>query len=56
MGRIGAIFPFTSRDVVEFFTHFKMHLRQEFPPLCGRDHMAYRSSYLPVKACTGVVD
>ncbi|PHU22480.1 hypothetical protein BC332_07587 [Capsicum chinense] len=54
MGRNRAIFPFTLRDVVEFFTHFKMHLRQEFPPLFGRDHMAYRSSYLPVKHQSGI--
>ncbi|KAF3638274.1 hypothetical protein FXO38_23312 [Capsicum annuum] len=27
----------------------EMHLRQELPPLYDRDHMAYRSSYFPVK-------
>ncbi|PHU12074.1 hypothetical protein BC332_19004 [Capsicum chinense] len=27
----------------------EMHLRQELPPLYGRDHMAYRSFYFPVK-------
>ncbi|KAF3653901.1 hypothetical protein FXO38_15435 [Capsicum annuum] len=48
MGRFGEMFPFTSRDDVEFFTHLKMHLRKEFPPLSGRDHMAYRSAYLSV--------
>ncbi|CAK8541301.1 unnamed protein product [Lathyrus sativus] len=26
-----------------------MHMRQDNPPLCGRDHMAYRSAYFPVK-------
>lgn len=26
-----------------------MHMRQEHPPLCGRDHLAYRSAYFPVK-------
>ena len=28
-----------------------MHLRIEEPPLCGMDHLAYRSSYFPVKDC-----
>ncbi len=28
-----------------------MHLRQENAPLCGRDHLAYRSYYFPVKDC-----
>ena len=24
-----------------------MHLRQDLPPLCGRDHLAFRSYYTP---------
>ncbi|PHU29646.1 hypothetical protein BC332_01739 [Capsicum chinense] len=27
----------------------EMHLRQELPPLYGRDHTTYRSAYFPVK-------
>uniref|UniRef100_A0A7S0MRB0 RSE1/DDB1/CPSF1 C-terminal domain-containing protein n=1 Tax=Pyramimonas obovata TaxID=1411642 RepID=A0A7S0MRB0_9CHLO len=49
MGGIGAMLPFTSREDVDFFNHLEMHLRQENAPLCGRDHMAYRSYYFPVK-------
>ncbi|XP_057733272.1 spliceosome-associated protein 130 A [Arachis stenosperma] len=49
MGSIGALHAFTSRDDVDFFSHLEMHLRQDHPPLCGRDHMAYRSAYFPVK-------
>jgi splicing factor 3B subunit 3 len=49
MGSVGALLPFTSRDDVDFFSHLEMHLRQDHPPLCGRDHMAYRSAYFPVK-------
>ncbi|KAL8162187.1 hypothetical protein V2J09_013676 [Rumex salicifolius] len=49
MGSVGAFLPFASRDDVDFFSHLEMHLRQEHPPLCGRDHMAFRSSYFPVK-------
>lgn len=26
-----------------------MHMRSEFPPLCGRDHLSFRSYYFPVK-------
>lgn len=49
MGRIGALLPFTSREDVDFFSHLEMYLRQENPPLCGRDHLSYRSAYFPVK-------
>ena len=30
-----------------------MHLRQEAPPLCGRDQLFFRSAFFPVK---GVID
>ncbi|GAV77061.1 CPSF_A domain-containing protein/MMS1_N domain-containing protein [Cephalotus follicularis] len=49
MGGLGALHAFTSRDDVDFFSHLEMYLRQEHPPLCGRDHMAFRSAYFPVK-------
>lgn len=49
MGSIGALLPFQSREDVDFFSHLEMHLRQEHPPLCGREHMAFRSAYFPVK-------
>ncbi|KAL3683395.1 hypothetical protein R1sor_001417 [Riccia sorocarpa] len=49
MGSVGALLPFSSREDVDFFSHLEMHLRQENPPLCGRDHMAFRSAYFPVK-------
>lgn len=26
-----------------------MHMRQKAPPLLGRDHLAYRSYYVPVR-------
>jgi splicing factor 3B subunit 3 len=51
MGSVGALLPFTSREDVDFFSHLEMHLRQENPPLCGRDHMTFRSAYFPVKVC-----
>jgi splicing factor 3B subunit 3 len=49
MGTIGALVPFVSREDVDFFSHLEMHMRQENPPLCGRDHLSYRSYYFPVK-------
>jgi len=49
MGGIGVLLPFASREDVDFFQHLEMHMRQSHPPLGGRDHMAYRSYYFPVK-------
>ncbi|OQS05115.1 pre-mRNA-splicing factor RSE1, partial [Thraustotheca clavata] len=49
MGRIGALIPFSSREDIDFATHLEMYMRQEAPPLCGRDHLSYRSYFIPVK-------
>jgi splicing factor 3B subunit 3 len=49
MGGIGCLLPFSSRSEIEFFTHLEMHMRQEAPSIVGRDHMAFRSYYAPVK-------
>lgn len=49
MGSLGCLVPILSREDVDFFIHLEMHMRQEHPPLCGRDHLAYRSYYFPVK-------
>jgi len=49
MGGMGALLPFVSREDVDFFSHLEMHMRSELPPLSGRDHLAYRSYYFPVK-------
>ncbi|EFA76732.1 CPSF domain-containing protein [Heterostelium album PN500] len=48
-GTIGALVPFVSREDVDFYTSLELQMRQENPPLCGRDHLAYRSYYFPVK-------
>lgn len=50
-GAVGAFIPFVSKGDVDFFQHLEMHMRQVAPPLCGRDHLAYRSAYFPVKNC-----
>ncbi|KAK2157142.1 hypothetical protein NP493_1904g00008 [Ridgeia piscesae] len=48
-GSIGILVPFTSHEDHDFFQHLEMHMRSELPPLCGRDHLAFRSYYFPVK-------
>jgi len=53
LGGIGALLPITHKEDLELLTALEMHLRQESPPLCGRDQLFFRSSYFPVK---GVVD
>jgi len=53
MGGVGALLPLTSKDDLELMQALEMHLRQEAPPLSGRDHLLFRSAYFPAK---GVVD
>jgi splicing factor 3B subunit 3 len=48
-GGIGVMIPFVSREDIDFLSHLEMQLRQAIPPICGRDHMAFRSYYFPVK-------
>lgn len=47
----GVFLPFVSKGDVDLFEHLEMHMRQEHPPLAGRDHMAFRSAYIPVRDC-----
>lgn len=49
-GQIGMLVPFISRDEFELMQNLEMHMRVEFPPLCGRDHLSFRSFYHPCKA------
>ena len=48
-GKLGVLVPFTSREDFDFFQHLEMHMRNENAPLCGRDHLSYRSYYFVVK-------
>nr|XP_018266210.1 pre-mRNA-splicing factor RSE1 [Kwoniella dejecticola CBS 10117]OBR88368.1 pre-mRNA-splicing factor RSE1 [Kwoniella dejecticola CBS 10117] len=52
-GSVGALIPFVSMDDVEFMTTLEMHMRSQNVSLVGRDHLAYRGYYVPVK---GVID
>ncbi|SCV67047.1 BQ2448_5693 [Microbotryum intermedium] len=49
-GTVGVLVPFVSNEDADFFSTLEMHLRTEAPSLIGRDHLAYRSAYAPVKA------
>ncbi len=49
LGTMGMMVPFVNHEDVEFFQLLEMHMRQALPPLLGRDHLAYRSYYMPVK-------
>ena len=49
MGSLVAFVPFETREDVDFFSHLEMYLRIESQPLCGRDHVMFRSIYAPVK-------
>jgi len=52
-GTIGILVPFVGREDVDFFQSLETHIRQEDPPLAGRDHLMYRGYYVPVK---GAID
>ncbi len=52
-GTLGIMVPFVSREDVDFFQTLEQHLRSEDAPLAGRDHLIYRSYYVPVK---GAID
>ena len=48
MGSVGAFLPISTKDEVDFLQHLEMVMRDEWRPLCGRDHLAFRSYYSPV--------
>ncbi|KAL1637871.1 pre-mRNA-splicing factor rse1 [Neofusicoccum ribis] len=52
-GTLGIFIPFVGREDVDFFQSLEQQLRTEDPPIAGRDHLAFRSYYVPVK---GVID
>lgn len=52
-GTIGMLIPFLAREDADFFQTLETHMRNEDPPLTGRDHLMYRGYYAPVK---GVID
>ncbi|RPD53419.1 hypothetical protein L226DRAFT_617381 [Lentinus tigrinus ALCF2SS1-7] len=49
-GTIGVLAPFVAKDDVDFMTTLEQHMRTEHLSLVGRDHLAWRGYYAPVKA------
>ena len=39
---------------IDFFQHLEMYMRAELPNLVGRDHMSFRSYYMPVKVSVAI--
>lgn len=49
-GTLGFFVPFSSRTDADLFEQLQSQLRAEDPPLSGRDHIAFRGYYQPVKS------
>lgn len=49
-GTIGVLSPLVSKDDVDFISTLEQHMRTEQLSLVGRDHLAWRGYYTPVKA------
>jgi splicing factor 3B subunit 3 len=51
-GTLGALIPFVSRHSFQLFQQLEMALRndKENKMISGRDHLAFRSYYIPVKS------
>ena len=48
-GTLGALIPFNSRRQHKMFQQLELQLRSDDKPLSGRDHLAFRSYFAPVK-------
>lgn len=48
-GGLYTLIPCKSKDEMIFYTHLEMFMRQEYTNICQRDHLSYRSYFLPVK-------
>lgn len=49
-GTVGVLVPFVSKEDVDFISTLEQHMRTEQISLVGRDHLAWRGYYVPVKA------
>lgn len=49
-GTIGILVPFISKEDVDFISTLEQHMRSEKLSLVGRDHLAWRGYYAPVKS------
>uniref|UniRef100_A0A6B2FZW4 Splicing factor 3B subunit 3 (Trinotate prediction) n=1 Tax=Myxobolus squamalis TaxID=59785 RepID=A0A6B2FZW4_MYXSQ len=49
-GSIGVLAPFSVKEDIDFMQHIELYIRQALPSIVGRDHIAYRSYYFPLKS------
>ncbi len=49
-GTVGILVPFVTKEDVDFISTLEQHLRTEQVSLVGRDHLAWRGYFVPVKA------
>ncbi|TFY66687.1 hypothetical protein EVG20_g4405 [Dentipellis fragilis] len=49
-GTVGILVPLVSKEDVDFISTLEQHIRTEQTSLVGRDHLAWRGYYVPVKA------
>ncbi|TFK22207.1 pre-mRNA-splicing factor RSE1 [Coprinopsis marcescibilis] len=49
-GTIGILLPFVSKEDVDFISTLEQHMRTEQPSVVGRDQLAWRGYYVPVKS------
>jgi splicing factor 3B subunit 3 len=49
-GTLGALIPFSSRRQHKMFQQLELQLRSDDKPISGRDHLAFRSYFTPVKS------
>ncbi|KAI5116752.1 hypothetical protein M0805_001610 [Coniferiporia weirii] len=49
-GTVGILVPFVSKEDVDFISTLEQHMRSEKLSLAGRDHLAWRGYFVPVKA------
>lgn len=49
-GTVGILVPFISKEDVDFISTLEQHMRTEQLSIVGRDHLAWRGYYVPVKA------
>jgi len=48
-GAVGALMPLSSREDVDFLTGLQLDMRTQPHSVVGRDHLAFRSTYVPMK-------
>ncbi|KAK3816526.1 MAG: CBN-TAG-203 protein [Benniella sp.] len=46
---VGIFILFQTKEDIDFSQTLEMHMRNEMPPLVGRDHLSYCCYYVPVK-------